>query len=179
MVKWILALVVLLVPPLQQEQQAREPDVIAQGRYASIAEDIASVVETSPPLFTGPDARERTAALVVARAFYESSFKRDVDEGRTRGDGGRAVCLMQMHFSPQGWTTDELVADRTKCIRSALELMRRSRATCRQNTPEQSLAVYTGGRCDRGMRESERTFAMADWLIAQRPIRGVSRGRSE
>jgi hypothetical protein len=151
MAHWILALIVLLVPPAMQRP---EPEVIALGL----------------------DAREQTAALVVARAFFESAFRRDVDEGRVRGDGGRAACLMQMHFSPQGWTTDELVADRSKCFRAALELMRRSLRVCQSQQLELRLAAFTGGRCDRGTLESQRTFAKAEWLIAQRPPRGVARG---
>lgn len=173
MVQWLLALMVLLVPP---GRQGAEPEVIALGRYHGIAEDLARVVETSPPLFSGPLARERTAALVLAQAFHESSFKRDVDEGRRRGDAGKAACLMQMHRAPQGWTADELVADRAKCFRAGLELMRRSLAVCRASRIELRLAAFTGGRCDRGQYESERTFVTAAWLLTQRPPQGVAHG---
>ena len=103
------------------------------------------------------DGRAKTALLLASIAGFESSYRADVDDGRKRGKAGDA-CIMQiivprgklLHLvgteyewsHEEGWTTDDLIADRTKCVRAALHLVRESLKICR------NLSLYTIGRCD-------------------------------
>jgi hypothetical protein len=120
-------------------------------RYKSIASDIEAIAydPEEPPLVGGPDGRARTALLLASTAYDESFFRADVDDGRARGDQGRSVCIMQIWVGSgtrEGWSAKELIADRQKCVRAALHIMRDSIFWCRGTGGDQ-LGLYTHGRC--------------------------------
>jgi hypothetical protein len=141
-----------------------------RARYTAIAEDALSVVmdPSEPPLFQGAHARERTALLLLAIASLESHYRADVDDGRTRGDQGASVGLLQLNLpgdarilisedtdgprkdlyywargkdGAPGWGKADIIADRKKCFRAGLRLARESLRVCK------NLSLYTMGRC--------------------------------
>lgn len=171
---WVLALIEATAPSATYARATPEESADARAaRYAVIASDLASVVSAEEPLFSGPLARERTAALMVSIAGYESGFHLDVDEGRRRGDGGRSWCLMQIQIGngPIHWGSGEmahwrgkdLVTDRTKCFRAALAALRLSFAACPWLKAEGRIATYTSGRC-----VADEPRARSRWLGAER-----------
>jgi len=125
----------------------------AQARYESIARDVAAVVLDSgeEPLFGGPGGRAQTALLMLSVASYESSYRKEVDDGRGRGDRGRSYCLMQIHVgngtTPEGWSGAELVEDRQRCFRAALHFLRGSFGICHRLPIDDRLSAYATGRC--------------------------------
>lgn len=141
----ILAWLLAIVPP----GRVPERETYEQGlaRYASIAEDIAATTHS-----------RRTAALLVAIAVHESALRVDVDDGRTRGDGGRALGLWQLQGVDPNLTRAEQAA-------VALTRVRRSFAACASNDLRYRLAAYASGRCDRGWPESAAIIDLRDRLI--------------
>lgn len=130
-------------------------------RYEAIAKDIVAVAFESgeSPLFSGPHGRSKTALSLAAIASFESQFREDVDDGKARGKLGE-VCILQVLLpSPkhrivmsgdtysyslnEGWSYDDLVADRRKCVKAALHKARESWRACH------NLSLYTSGACDK------------------------------
>lgn len=165
---WLLQLMVLAVPPGKgQLARSLETSAAQEERYERIAEAIATVVldEKEAPVFAGKGdgPRVRTAAMLLSVSYFESSWRRDVDLGMTRGDGGKSCTVFQFNLgsgkTAEGWGCDELVADRGKAARSALHALRRSSLACRKETgPEAILFVYVSGDCD-GDRLAAKVFA--------------------
>ena len=120
-------------------------------RYESIAVDIDAVVsdQAEEPIAPGPEGRVRTALLLASTAYDESYYRADVDDGRARGDQGHSVCVMQIWVerTRDGWTADELIHNRQKCVRTALHIIRGSMAWCHQLTGGDRLGGYTHGKC--------------------------------
>lgn len=121
--------------------------------HAAEATAIAQAVLESPPLFRDDEERVRTAALVVAIAFRESSFRNDVTS-RTHDS-----CMMQVNRRP------DLASDPAECVRVALSMLRESMRAC----PAYPLAVYAEGprgcRSPRAQRISRDRMAVAAWLV--------------
>lgn len=141
-----------------------------QARYAQIAEDVAEVAldPDEQPLFEGEDGRVKTALLLLAVAYHESSFRAEIDAGRCKPfecDHGRAFSMWQLHpedglvfdgdvytFArnrPTSWRMEHaaeildgraLIRDRKLAARMALHMIRYSMKHAR------SLAIYTGER---------------------------------
>lgn len=123
-----------------------------QARYDSIAKDLAQVTfdPAEKPAFEGEDGRAKTALLLAAIASFESGYRADVDDGRTRGDHGTSWCLMQVRVigkTRDGYVGEDLVRDRTKCFRVALRIVRESFAWCKDKSIEDKLSGYTIGQC--------------------------------
>lgn len=158
--------------------EAQETKEVAEARYQSIAEDIIEVVydPNTQPLFRGSNGRARTISVILAIMLYESGFMRNVDFGigkYARGDQGNSWCLMQLnigkgrtmrwntkHDRParyndkpedifEGYTGEEMVKDRRKCIREGLKGLRMSFRSCRgMALPlNQRLRIYGSGTC--------------------------------
>jgi hypothetical protein len=169
LITYLLSAMFAWAPPSDHDYYADRQDTIE--RYESIAKDIASVAldPNEPPLFGGPQGRAETALYVTAIAFYESGgFRRDVDAGvgkRSRGDGGRSWCIMQINLgeglTAEQWSGRDLVQDRQKCIRAGLGRIRESYALCRTLPFTDRLSGYTKGRCiedeDLSQRRMRRT----------------------
>jgi hypothetical protein len=142
---WLVGAMMAWSPPITKT-------TAEQSRYEAIARDFAAVAfdANEKPVFDGEDGRAKTALLMAAIASYESGYRADVDDGRTRGDHGNSWCLMQVRVigkTRDGYTGEDLVKDRTKCLRVALRLMRESFAWCKERSIEDRLAGYTVGTC--------------------------------
>ena len=141
---WVLSAMVAWAPP-------KTPDDLE--RYKSIASDIEAVAydPIERPIVTGPEGRARTALLLASTAYDESYYRQDVDDGRARGDAGRSVCVMQIWVgsgrTQEGWSAEDLVSDRLKCVRAALHIVHGSMAWCRRLSGGDLLGGYTHGRC--------------------------------
>lgn len=123
--------------------------------HLEIGRAIASAVDDARPLFVGDEDRLHTAALVVAIAFRESSFRNDVV---SKTDDH---CLMQVHARP------DLGEDVDACVRVALEMIRVSMRAC----PAHPLAFYaegpTGCSSPRAQRISRDRFGLAARLLRE------------
>ena len=146
----------LLHPSIQIRSYAHEALPEAQQRYESIAEDITAVAmdEAEPPLFTGPAAREATAALLSTIAWHESGFRKDVDNCRgtySKGDAGRSISLLQVMSGPnyEGHSATEICEDRRLAIRLGLHVLRRAKNGCMGGLggPRIWLQSYGAGYC--------------------------------
>ncbi len=133
--------------------QTTELKTDALSRYESIARDAATVAfdDQESPLFSGPHGRAQTALLMLSIASYESSYRKAVDEGTGRGDHGRSFCLMQIRvgegMTREGWTGQDLVAERTRCFRAALHILHGSFNICHGLPVEDRMSAYATGRC--------------------------------
>jgi hypothetical protein len=155
LVTWLLAAELAWVPA----------PTVDLPRYEAIARDIASVAfdPDERPLFAGTtesSRRARTALLLDAVASFESFYREDVDNGTKRGALGEVCVLQVLTPSPrtrivltadtyrysedasEGWSREDMVADRKKCVRAALHKMRESFRACH------NLSLYTAGICN-------------------------------
>jgi hypothetical protein len=173
-IAWAVAFMIAVAPPGRPGSKEAPDDGAA--RYREIAAAAARVAydPEATPLFGGSMGRARTLALLLSVANYESGFLRHVDFGigsRARGDSGQSWCLMQIKVgtgrTAEGWTGRDLVADRERCFRAGLAIMRRSFQACRNNSPTEMLDAYTSGSCDRGQMESRRRVEGAMKWMAQ------------
>lgn len=160
--------------PLHAQTEA--PDESA-ARYESIAQDAVSVAydEAEAPLFSGPTGRAQTALLMLSVASLESAFRKTVDEGTRLGDHGHSYCLMQIRVgdgaTAEGWTGADLVADRTRCFRAALHILRGSFNACRKLPVTDRMSAYATGSCSEGAEASRLRVgrALQWWDGHQRP----------
>ncbi len=184
---WIFAVMLAFAPPdryapLQALPGWDETPAQRTERYRSIAADLDAVIAAEEPLFRGPSGRRRTAALLLAVAPHESGFAPDVDRGpcyrgrdgrSLRCDSGRAACLLQVRGSPEA--RRELFADRQRCFREGMALLRRSLGTCNQLPVEHRLAAYASGSCDAGHEESSAMFKAAQRALVVQAVAAVAR----
>jgi hypothetical protein len=117
-----------------------------------LAETIARVVEAERPLFAADDDRRKTAALVVAVAFRESSFRMDAV---SKTDDH---CALQVHGRP------DLAKLPDECIRTGVAMMRESMRVC----AAYPLAHYAEGprgcASARAQRISKDRMTLAAWV---------------
>lgn len=112
------------------------------------------------PVYPGKDGRKKTASLLLGIAFAESGFAPDVDRGPcyrgkdgkgVRCDSGRSACLMQIQIgagvTAEGWTQADLFADRERCFRAGLALVRKSFVACAKEGDGHALDAYATGVC--------------------------------
>jgi hypothetical protein len=110
--------------------------MVAPGRdHGRLGSAIAEVALSEPPLFAGDDDRRRTAALLVAVAFRESSLRADAI-----GDQGRARCAFQLWGAPA-----EALTDPALCTRMAVARLRESMRACGALNPLGTYAAGPGG----------------------------------
>lgn len=167
----------------------KETEAEALARYSAVA-DAVETVATDPtvePLFDGPRARLKTAQLLLAVAIGETHIARDADVGPCIGkrcDTGRSACVMQINVgagkTAEGWTREELFADRVKCVTSGANRIRQSMGMCRRQPFAHRLADFSGGMCEspraqasseRKMRLFERISKMPDAPSTDLPMR--------
>jgi hypothetical protein len=141
-----------------------QPSAPWSSTYERTAEAIAHASE-SDPLFPVEDRGEaRTAALLVAVAWHESRFKPDAVSANRRG-----LCLYQLDRS----FFDEpkkALSDPDLCARTAIKILRRSLEACRGRAPNERLAVFVSGTCDRGGPESRYRMSLAQRLLREHPM---------
>ncbi len=189
---WLVALMAAFSPPERAATAQAFPGWAETAeqrteRYRGIASAVREVAwdPEEKPVFGGSRGRQRTAALLLAIAWHESGFARDVDLGPcfrgrandgARCDFGRAHCLMQVHArdgkTSEGWSLAEIQADRSKCFRAGLHLVQRSFAACRESPPKHRLAAYGSGRCNAGQSGSERLLGLGERFATRLPSPG-------
>ncbi len=178
---WLLAIMLGTVPPgsSRRPDEARETAAEGKTRYAAIAHAIAaaSLDPAEAPVLTGPRARERTAALLLALSLHESHWRRDVDLGigPLVPPRGRYWCLLQIAVdrgkSADGATAAELVASRDRCFRSGLHALQRAQRACaKKNEPWGFLNLYASGYCDRGRKAVAIRRATWERLLREHPF---------
>jgi hypothetical protein len=146
-VTWLVAAMFAWTP-------AKEAD---RARYTEIANDIAAVVydPQEQPLFSGDDARAKTALVLASIAAHESVFRADVEDGRARGDGGTSWCFMQLHIGSgktvEGWTGKDVTSDRRLCFRAGLHVAKESFRMCNGSPANEMLSAYASGQCGRSV----------------------------
>ncbi|HTN92080.1 MAG TPA: hypothetical protein VL242_50770 [Sorangium sp.] len=155
-IAWAVGIMVTWAPPgTSLIKDAIETPEAGRARYHEIASAAAKVAYDPElkPLFGGPRGRAETMALLLSIAYYESGYRRDVDLGigkLSRGSGLDS-CLLQVRVGAgrtrEGWSHEDLVADREKCFRAGLALIRRSFGACRKQDARDRLSAYTRGRC--------------------------------
>jgi len=141
---WVLALMLKAEPNHEQSPW--------RDTYASTAAAIARAADKHP-LPLGDDSAERTAAMLVGVAFYESHFQQDAEGDRIKLAGGalgraRSVCAMQIHetnFAAMKVTRGELMGNIQRCVDTGLEMLHISFSVCRGKPLEQRVAHYAGG----------------------------------
>lgn len=173
---WIFTVLLSVAPPQKAATHSKEPEAEMRVRYESIARDMSEAIKESKPLFSGSNNEQKTAALLSSIAFYESGFRKEVDNGNLRGDHGRSWCLMQINIGKghvnfgdeemKSWTGKDLVEDRKKCFKVALEVLRRSMNMCRGLAGGGILSGYTTGRCIPNQHE-----AVVRWDLSRRIMR--------
>jgi hypothetical protein len=165
-ITWLVAAMFAWAPARESER----------ARYTEIATDLAAVTfdEAEAPLFSGESGRAETALLLASIAAHESTFRKEVDDGRVRGDSGRSWCFMQLHVGGgktfDGWTGQDLVADRRKCFRAGLHIARWSFHSCTGVPLIEKLSAYASGSCGKSA-ESRQMTTRAMAYFKHRPIR--------
>lgn len=159
MVTWILTLMVAL-----------QPSAPWRDTYEQTAKAIAEVVQEEVPLFGGADARERSAALLVAVAWAESRF-----DPKAVGDHGRSVGLYQI-FQPnlptrEGFKRDDILDHAVNATKVAHRMFRESMNVCAKRPLEERLGWYASGdgSCARGLPESRFRMGLAARVFKQHP----------
>jgi hypothetical protein len=175
----IVALMVSLMVSMGVQLAPGETKQLQEDRYNRIAQDVVSVVYDPQvaPLYSGPYGRIKTALLVIAIMNYESDYRQEVDDGTVRGDNGKSWCLGQVKLgkphkdntklhayvdskgyfgltdNPRiGWRGQDLVQDRTKCIRIMVAASRTSFFVMRRRGYKHPnwLNIYTSGKYNKG-----------------------------
>ncbi len=140
---WILSLMLLVQPNAPWKEQ-----------YPTIANAIAIVGQDSKPLFSGDKGLEKTAAVLVSLAWFESRF--DI---HATGDHGRSHGLYQQQGRGE-------LADPLEATRVAIETIRQSQKVCSNLGTLEMLGWYAaGGEGCRGLRESRHRMNKAMWLM--------------
>lgn len=109
------------------------------------------------PLFVGDETRVRSAALLTAIAFRESSLNE-----KAVGDHGKALCAFQL------WAVPEANDDIDLCVSVAIERIRESMKLCPRGN---ELCLYAAGprglttAADKTRRITSDRFNLAKWLV--------------
>jgi len=164
MAAWILSLMLFL-----------QPAAPWLDTYPSTARAIDRAAHAFP-VYEGEDGVSRTAAELVAIAWYESRFNpRAVAE-----DGSGTVCLGQIDVRGLGVAAEALLESVDNCVEAMLARVRESHRVCalRGRGPLERLGQYTGGggECDRGLRAARARAKTAEWLVRRYPVRWVECG---
>jgi hypothetical protein len=140
---------------------ALEPNAPWSPTFEKTAEAIVKVSDAEP-LFK-EQGEERTASLLVALAWYESRLKPDA-----RSKDGKNYCLYQID---KGALPDakRSLEDPEMCTRTAVKMLRQSLETCKSRAPDDRLAMFVSGHCDRGGPESRYRMFLAKKLLKEHP----------
>lgn len=168
MVAWILSMMLLCAPA-----------GVNTSRFWEVAEAI-DVASHETPLYQTDDGVERTAAELVALAYYESRF----DPMAVASDwAGFSWGLFQEHetnFPRLGITWRDAVTP-LPAARAALVLLAESHRICRGRPLEEQLSEYASGRgtCStpEGLRDSRVRMRLAASLLRRQPAYWVDATR--
>ena len=143
---------------------ALEPKAPWSHTYEKTAEAIARVSESEPLFAPEEKGEERTAALLVSIAWYESRLKPNA-----KSANGRWYCLYQLGkaYLPDA---EKSLTDPEMCTRAAVKVLRKSLDLCKTRPLEERLANYVSGACNRGGVESRYRFHLARKLLKEHPL---------
>jgi hypothetical protein len=189
---WILTFMLSFSPPgvILEKEQGESPDQTVE-RYNKITEDLIEVVfsKENKPLFSEPDGRSHTAAVMLGIMAHESRFLHHIDMGLVngRGDSGHSWCMMQIMTGPfgatstwnfiddhppywgdpqenlrKGVTGKQLVENRQLCFSEGLRYTRWSFSRCGNRGPLEKLRVYASGDCSKGGSASRTRLGTAE-----------------
>lgn len=168
MTHWIYALMVWLAPSAPWS-----------STYWATASAIDRVAHDSP-LYETDDGIERTAAELVAVAYFESRFD---PEAVFTDRGGDSLGLEQINTSNLarlGLTRAEALEPEAN-LRAAVRLMRASHRTCRGHPREELLGHYASGgpTCTvaAGLVASRHRMRLAEAILRERPVYWVEATR--
>jgi len=125
-------------------------------RHGALASAIAIVVVEDGAIFADDASGERSAALLVAVAFRESSLT-----PRITGDGGHSVCAMQIYDGAKALNDDPIA-----CVRAGYRLLRASARV----DPLNPVAAYARGpryRSEEARRISRDRMILARSLVTR------------
>ena len=120
---------------------------ISQDRLRVVSIDMVSVVnnEFSSGTLQSKLAKEEALPMLAAVAVGESSLRRDVEDCKVAGDGGKSVGLGQVMRGPnwKGYKRSEICSNRKIQLKLALHVL----DACWQRTPEATAVFrcYTSG----------------------------------
>lgn len=129
----------------------------ARGALASsvegeLAADVAAVASSSPPLFSGPDARERTARLLLVWASRESAGHAGALGDCAPGTRTVATCrsfgAMQIQrpwLSAMDLEPADVLENRRRALAAGLSVLRYLSERC--GSVRAGLRAYAGGTC--------------------------------
>lgn len=108
--------------------------LVPNADHSELGGAIARRVDAEPSLFREDSDKRKTASVLVAVAYRESSLRLDVV-----GDKGTSFCGFQIHRSSGG--TRAMLTDADLCVGRAFEILRTSVRVCR----EHPVAFYAEG----------------------------------
>lgn len=147
---------ILAVSPCKPSARESVDDCLV--RKEGIVADVTTVIERDGAL---PGAsKEQTEVIMLAVAYKESSFALDVDAFIHRGKDGE--CGLWQTMPEAG----KCPSSRLDAATLALSKIRKSFNACAANVPDERLAAYTGGACDRGLVASRERMRLARRLFA-------------
>lgn len=120
---------------------------ISQDRLRVVSEDMVSVVnnEFSNGSIRSDISQEVALPMLAAVAVGESALRRDIENCKVSGDGGKSVGLGQVMRGPnwKGYTRKEICGNRKIQLKLALHVL----DACWQRTPEatSTFRCYTSG----------------------------------
>lgn len=126
--------------------------------HDDLASAIASVVESEGPLFRGDLDGKKTAALLVAVAFRESSLRPAAVGDRVgKAKKPTSFCAFQINLpwgrkTAEGWSGEELTQDPVKCVTTAHHMLKTSMKVCAAHP----LAWYAEGPHGCGSARAQR-----------------------
>jgi Transglycosylase SLT domain len=164
MKSWILSLLLFLAPHSD-----------FAWTFDATAAAIDKIVHETP-IYDTNDGPERTAAELVAVAYYESSFDPMAFHANDGAQGVNSVGLAQISTSnlpALGLSDWRDLTDPETNLRAAAKMLRASHRTCRGFPWAQQLASYATGRglCSvpEGVVASVERLTLARRLLAERP----------
>jgi hypothetical protein len=89
---------------------------------------------------------------------------------------GQYVCLFQLdkrHLSEP----EKALTDQEMCARGATKIIRASLVKCAKNAPDDRLAIFMAGTCDKGLPESRYRSFLAQKLLKEHPAEIEDTGR--
>ncbi len=125
-------------------------------RHGALCEAITTVALEEGALFANDDDLSRTASLLVAVAFRESSLTASIT-----GDGGRSVCAMQIYGGAASLNDDAIA-----CVRTGYRMLKTSIRVDRTNP----VAFYARGprfASEEARRISRDRMALARSLLTR------------
>jgi len=124
--------------------------------HAALGGVIAARVDAERPLFVDDADKRRTASLMVAIAFRESSLANGAI-----GDQGRSFCAYQINQGSGG--TRALTYDIPLCVAAGFAMLRASMRAC----PSFPVAVYAVGPAGCSSQAGQRISRDRMWLAAR------------